>query len=74
MFVGADVERNAWHQELILGDCSASYAHAVLGRARQLGMEPGVDVLWLRGCPVSEDEMGQAIERLRESQALHVKV
>jgi uncharacterized protein (DUF362 family) len=74
VFVGADVERNAWHQELILGDCSASYAHAVLERAPQLGMVPDVDVLWLRGCPVSEDELGQAIERLRESEAPHVKV
>ncbi len=74
VFVGADVERNAWHQELILGDCSASYAHAVLERAPQLGMAPGVDILWLRGCPVSDDELGQAIERLRESQALHAKV
>jgi len=73
VFVGARVERNAWHQELVLGDCNAYYANAVLERAAQLGMAPDVDVVWLRGCPVSEGELAQAIVRLRESQSLRVR-
>ncbi len=73
LFVGAEVERNAWHQELILGDCNAYYANAVLERAPQLGMTPGVDVVWLRGCPVSAEELGEAVERLRALQAQGAK-
>ena len=43
------------------------YAAAVLERSPQLGMVPGKDVVWLRGCPVEEAEVRAVLQRLSES-------
>lgn len=67
VFVGAEVKRTEWHQELLVGDCMERYAAAVLERSPQLGMVPGKDVVWLRGCPVEEAEVRAVLQRLSES-------
>ncbi len=62
VFAGPDVVRTGRHQALLVGDCMARYAQAVGERAPQLGMVPETDIVWLRGCPVAEEEVRAAAE------------
>lgn len=62
--VGAEVQRDAWHLELLVGDCMARYAHVNRERARQFGLDPEQDIAWVAGCPAQVGEVREAAERL----------
>ena len=69
--LGERVPSAGWHVELLVGDCSAAYVERVIERASQFGMVADRDIVHLRGCPVCEDQVLEALERLEQTVAVH---
>lgn len=65
---GQRVDRNGWHIEWVVGDCSRRYLRVLRERAAQLGMDAEADVLWARGCPPDEQTLratlAHAVQRM----------
>ena len=64
-YCGERVERGKWHLELLVGDCMQRYARVVTERAAHFGLDAERDVSWLRGCPVEQPAISEALARLR---------
>ncbi|MGI6375668.1 MAG: DUF362 domain-containing protein [Anaerolineae bacterium] len=69
--LGERVPSAGWHVELLVGDCSAAYVERVIERASQFGMDADRDIVHLRGCPVCEDQVLEALGRLEQTVAVH---
>jgi hypothetical protein len=65
VFRGEAVERGAWHQELLVGECMRRYARMVRERAAQFGLDPERDVVWLTACPPTVEEVRNALAQLQ---------
>jgi len=69
--LGAEVPSAGWHVELLVGDCSAAYAGRVVERASQFDMDAKRDIIHLLGCPVSEDQILEALASLEQVVVAH---
>ncbi|MCD6521034.1 MAG: DUF362 domain-containing protein [Anaerolineae bacterium] len=65
-FIGEQVKRGEWHLELLVGDCLSHYAQAVIERAPHFGIDPERDIIWVKGCPPSLQEIREALTRFAE--------
>lgn len=65
VYAGDRVKRDAWHLELLVGDCMKRYAHVIMERAAHFGLDAERDIVWLKGCPVEADAVQQALARLQ---------
>lgn len=69
---GERVDRNGWHVEWVVGDCSRRYVHVLRERAAQLSMAPETDVIWTQGCAPDEATLhaalAQAVARVASQQ------
>jgi len=70
-FCGDKVERGTWHLELLVGDCMQRYAFAVKERASSFGLEWDRDIIWLRGCPVEQEAITDALASLHATFRKH---
>ena len=64
--MGENVKRNAWHLELLIGDCMSRYARVIRERGAQFGLDAERDVAWLEGCPADPEAVSQALRRLQQ--------
>ncbi|HHX63530.1 MAG TPA: DUF362 domain-containing protein [Chloroflexi bacterium] len=63
VFAGTQVVPDEWHRTLIVGDCSDRYVGVVCERATQFGLDPERDVIWVQGCPATEEAVRDALLR-----------
>jgi uncharacterized protein (DUF362 family) len=64
VFKGEAVQRGAWHQELLVGECMRRYARMVRERSAQFGLDPERDVIWLTACPPTLEDVRGALAQL----------
>ena len=64
--MGEKVRRDAWHLELLIGNCMSHFAHVVQERAVQFGLDAERDVVWVEGCPPDLKAVAQALHRLQQ--------
>jgi hypothetical protein len=64
VFTGSQVRRHEWHLELLVGRCMGRYAQVIQERGPQFGLDPERDVVFLNDCPVEEQAVRAALQRL----------
>ncbi len=69
VYAGDQVKRDEWHLELLVGDCMERYARVIMERAAHFGLDAERDIIWLRGCPVEEGAIREALYRLERAAA-----
>jgi len=65
--MGEKVKRDAWHLELLIGNCMSRYARMVRERAAQFGLDATRDIAWVEGCPPDPEAVRQALQNLRQA-------